>query len=643
LSRFVGHLTGQENMLEKYQYYIVAGILTIILIVSIGVALGDAAIMDEVAHIPSGYSYIKYHDYRLNPEHPPLLKDLAGIPLQFLNVTFPTNEKLWTTDANGQWDAGSKFLYSPGNDTEAIIFWSRLPIILIALALGFMIFKWAKELFGVKAGLLALALYAFDPNILGHNHYVTTDLGIAAFCVFAFYFFTKYLKEPNWKTIAFAGIFLGLAALTKFSSVLLFPVMGLSLILYALLRKEKLEFSFLGSGKIKRFWLQKLYLYVATFIVVLAIHGILIGIVYEANIYKMPTEKIHQLVDTQLSSNGIQKIAAPYLHRMADNSVMRPYSQYLTGFFMVFGRVEGGNTTYFFGQVTNQSFREYFPLVFLIKEPLPILILLAFSIAIGLAIILKKNLPEFPKKIWGNIKNYLSGNIAEFSMLSFIALYSYISITGNLNIGFRHLFPILPFMYILIAKEATVFGSRITKNHRKYFWSIISVLIIWLATETAFAYPNYLAYFNQTVGGTKNGYKYVTDSNVDWGQDLKRLKTWIDDYNQCTQIKCDPSKHFGCPQKCYEITNYSPAPIKPIDNIRVDYFGGGDVKHYLGDKAIMWHSDLGQEPGWYAISATFLQNSLYYKITEGIPDYEWLRERTPTAEIGGSILIYKID
>jgi hypothetical protein len=597
-------------MLEKYQYYIVAGILAIILIVSIGVALGDAAIMDEVAHIPSGYSYVKYHDYRLNPEHPPLLKDLTGIPLQFLNVTFPTDEKFWTTDANGQWDAGSRFLYFPGNDTEAIVFWSRLPIILIALALGFMIFKWAKELFGTKAGLLALVLYAFDPNILGHNHYVTTDLGIAAFCVFAFYFFTKYLKNPTWKTIILAGVFLGLAALAKFSSVLLFPVMGIALILYALSRKEKLNFSFLGSGKIKRFWLQKLYLYIATFIVILAIHGLLIGIVYEANTYKMPTEKIHQLIDTQLGGNTKQ-LASPYLHKMADNAVLRPYSQYLIGFFMVFGRVAGGNTTYFFGQVTNQSFRAYFPMVFLIKETIPLLILLLLSIAVGITMLLKKNLPSFPKKIWENIKNYLDGHIAEFSMLSFIVLYWYVSITGNLNIGLRHLFPTLPLMYILIAKEATIFGNRIAKNHQKYFWGIISILIIWLAVETAFAYPNYLAYFNETVGGSKNGYKYVTDSNVDWGQDLKRLVKFVDDDD--------------------------------IQKIRVDYFGGGDVKHYLGDKAIMWHSDLGQEPGWYAISATFLQNSLYYKITEGKPDYEWLRERTPTANIGGSILIYKVD
>lgn len=597
-------------MLEKYQNYIVAGILLIMLTLSISVSLGDAAIMDEVAHIPAGYSYIKYGDYRLNPEHPPLLKDLAGIPMQFLSLTFPANEQFWTTGANGQWEAGWRFLYLPQNNTEAMLFWSRFPIILLSLLLGFVIFKWAKELFGAKAGLLALVLYAFDPNILGHNHYVTTDLGIAAFSVFAFYFFIRYLKNPGWKTILLAGIFFGFAQLAKFSAVLVIPVFGLALILYALARKEKLDFPFLGSSKIKKFWLQKLYFYITSFVVVLVIGGIVVGIVYELNTYKMPAEKIHQLIDTQLYG-GTQKMVTPYLHKMAGNPVLRPYAQYLTGFFMVFGRVAGGNTTFFFGQVTNQSFREYFPLVFLIKEPLPTLALLLLSIATGFAIWLKKNLPDFPKIVWTNIKDYLSGHIAEFSMLCFIGLYGYVSITGNLNIGFRHLFPIFPFMYILISKEVFAFEKRISKNYAKFFRGFVLALVFWLVTETALAFPNYLAYFNEAVGGPKNGYKYVTDSNVDWGQDLKRLAKFVEEND--------------------------------IQKIRVDYFGGGDVIHYLGDKAVIWHSDSGQEPGWYAISATFLQNSLYYKITEGKPDYEWLRERKPTAEIGGSILIYKVN
>ena len=447
------------------------------------------------------------------------------------------------------------------------------------------------------------------PIFLGHNHYVTTDLGIAAFSVFAFYFFAKYLKTPNWKTTILAGVFLGLAQLAKFSAVLIFPIFGLTLLISIFFRKERLPVSFWGSGKIKKFWLQKFYHYAVSFLLVFIICFAIVWIVYEANIYKMPTEKIHQLIDTQLYG-GAKNIAANPLHKMANNTLLRPYAQYLTGFFMVFGRVEGGNTTYFFGQVTNQSFREYFPIVFLIKEPVPTLLLLLSALAIAIYFILRNNLADFPKHIWKNAKNYLSDHIAEISMLLFIALYTYVSITGNLNIGFRHLFPILPFMYILISKEIITLCNRLRGKVRTTYSLIIALLVLWLIAETAFVYPYYLAYFNETIGGSKNGYKYVTDSNVDWGQDLKRLQKFVDENN--------------------------------IDKIRVDYFGGGDVIHYLGDRAVIWHSDSGREPGWYAISATFLQNSLYYKITQGKPDYDWLRERAPCAAVGHSILIYKI-
>ena len=314
-------------MLEKYQNYLVAAILTIMLAISIGTTLSDSAIMDEVAHIPAGYTYVKYHDYRLNPEHPPILKDLAGIPLQFLNLTFPAKESFWTTEPNGQWNAGWKFIYLPENNTEQMLFWSRFPIILLSILLGWVIFKWAKELFGPKAGLLVIVFYAFDPNILGHNHYVTTDLGIAAFSVFAFYLFAKYLKNPNWKTTILAGISLGLAELAKFSAVLLFPVFGTTLLIYIFFRKDKLQVSFWGSRKIKKFWLQKLYHFSVSFALIIVICFATIWIVYAANIYKMPPEKVHQLIDTELYG-GAQNLASPYLHRMATSPILRPFAQY---------------------------------------------------------------------------------------------------------------------------------------------------------------------------------------------------------------------------------------------------------------------------------------------------------------------------
>lgn len=74
-------------------------------------SLGELAVMDELAHIPAGYSYVRYLDYRLNPEHPPLVKALAALPLLFQNLNFPTDKSAWQNDVNGQWEVGAQFLY----------------------------------------------------------------------------------------------------------------------------------------------------------------------------------------------------------------------------------------------------------------------------------------------------------------------------------------------------------------------------------------------------------------------------------------------------------------------------------------------------------------------------------------------------
>ena len=115
-----------KNFIIDLNIALAASLLILMAILMFSSVWNDSATMDELAHIPSGYSYLKFKDMRLNPEHPPLLKDLAGLPLQFINLNFPLQDKSWATDINGQWDAGAKFLYESGNDADKIIFWARV-------------------------------------------------------------------------------------------------------------------------------------------------------------------------------------------------------------------------------------------------------------------------------------------------------------------------------------------------------------------------------------------------------------------------------------------------------------------------------------------------------------------------------------
>jgi hypothetical protein len=580
----------------------VALILSIVFIVSLVVSSQESTIMDEQAHIPAGYSYVKYNDMRLNPEHPPLLKDLAGFPLLVFKPVFPAETPQWQNGINEQWTLGDIFIHS--NDADQINFWSRFPIILIALLLGFFIYKWTRELAGTTAGLFALLLYSADPNILGHNHYVTTDLGIAAFIFIAFYFFVRFLKKPVWKNVLLAGIFLGVAELTKFSGVLLFPLFTLFAVIYALFKK-------VDSGKSK---FREIGEYAGKYALIILICFVSIWALYEYNTFNMPPEKIQDVARTVFGDTGSGKFAKSVVIQMSTLPYLKGMSEYFLGVFMVFVRVTGGNTYYFLGQVSNHASSSYFPIVFLLKETLAMIILALFSLFYAMFGILRNifsiNREFFIANIREKIKTYMRGNVAQYSMLGFILLYVYLSVTGNLNIGFRHLFPILPFAYVLVSK--TIFSalknidSEVTKKTLK---TILVLFCAWIIIEPAIAFPSYLSYFNQLAGGHLNGYKYVTDSNTDWGQDLKKLDNWV--------------------------------KINDIDKIRVDYFGGARPEYYLGDKFIPWHAALDPEPGWYAISATFLQESIHKAKDSGDKSYEWTLKYNPI-RIGDSIFVYHV-
>ncbi len=596
------------KFIEKKYKLIVGLILAFVFVVSVINAWRDSAIFDETAHIPAGYSYLTMHDMRLNPEHPPLLKDLAALPLIFMNLKFDTTQKFWTTDVNGQWEAGHNLFWQTGNDPDQIIFWARIPFVILSLIFGLFIFKWGKELSGTLGGLLALTLYAFDPNILGHNHFVTTDLGIAGFMMLSFYYFLKFIKEPVWKNVAIGGLFLALVQLTKFSSILLLPIFGLVAIIYPLVKKipAKEKNAFL-------FKLKMLGAYLGKSLVALAFSLIIVWLFYAFNNYEMPKAKLAETINFYFSPQDTANIKNVYTNKILlslnENALLRPLSEYFLGIAMVFKRVAGGNGAYFMGQVSSTAFPAYFPAVFAFKEPLVML----FFMLSALLIAFYSNLKNLFNRI-APFKDYLRHNIEVLAMFSFILLYAYISITGNLNIGFRHLFPILPFAYILTAKVIMDFCKNRKQPATKItFLSIVFIFSSLLIIETITTFPYYMSYFNQVAGGPKNGYRYATDSNADWGQDLKRLQTFLGEHPE-------------------------------IDKIRVDYFGGADIKYYIKDQYLSWSdSKRPLEAGWYAVSTNFMQGSIYDTTKKDQDSYRWTQKIKPLYQVGTSIFIYYLN
>jgi len=538
---------------------------------------GDSGTVDEIAHIPSGYTYVKDLDYRLNPEHPPLAKAMAGASTVLAGLKGPETD--WSWNAINQWEAGWYMIYESGNNPSAVFFWARLPMMLLMVLLGYFIYRFAKEKLGNGIALAVLSMYVFYPDILAHGRLVTTDIAAALGFVITIYFFDKALVKRDVSSTLISGLAFGLAQLLKFSSFLLFFILLALAVTKALIDREKEIRNFW-----KLFWQNfKTYFWVCLFSIVI------VWAVYIPFTWHTPPAIEHQLIEMNLTNDARTLPLRNFEHSLENNPVLRGLGHYLLGIMLVVARVEGGNNTFILGHLSDKSISWYFPVAWLLKTPLPIIIL--FISALTYLIV---KWPADKKEKW-----FLAMILAPF------LVYWAFTLKGSLNIGIRHLIPTVPFVLLLI-------GYFIRKNFaigsKRWLQIIIIILLIYLPVSTLLNYPNFIAYFNELTPRDQR-YQRLVDSSLDWGQDLLRLKQFVDDNN--------------------------------IDNIKVDYFGGSVPSYYL-PQAVAWHSEYGPTTGWLAISATFYQSSKLAGPKEHKWSYEWLDDYRPVKIIGGSILIFHI-
>lgn len=584
--------------------------------------LFDSAIMDELAHIPAGYSYISQLDYRLNPEHPPLAKALAGLSARiFMNPTFPTNTEHWQTAVNHQWDMGSLFLYQSGNDADQLIFWSRLPLVLMTVLLGVLIYWWTKRRFGPRVALMTLLFYAFSPTFLAHGKYVTTDIAASFGFFIGIISFVEFLERPTWRNTILVGLAFGIAQLLKFSLVLLLPMDILIFIIWILTQPVS------AAGRLRLAW-QIIVKYFIAMIIALGV----ISTVYGILIWNYPVDR--QITDTQtdLGSYGFRTAVNIDLALMR-NPLTRPFGQYMLGVLMVQQRASGGNTAYFLGEVSSSGSRLYFPLLYLLKEPLPLHILTLIAVFFGILRLpaWRRTLKQKTESDAHTLSFFIRTHLPEVSAVVMIVVYWAVSLKSPLNIGIRHVLPTFPFIYLLVARgidrwlsaplesnpstwRAWLHGLRHLTVNTLPKYAIIALLFLWLIAGTVMATPHFLPYYNALGGGTENGYKIAVDSNYDWGQDFKRLQQFVE------------ANH--------------------IDKISISYFGAADPKYYLGDKVEYWWAQRGPAHGWFAISSTLRQGSFGTTAPGFVRSPEdgldWLKPYTPVARAGYSLFIYKL-
>ncbi len=625
----------------------------------------DAAIDDELAHIPAGYGYVHNLDYRLNPEHPPLIKALALLPVLFLNPTFPTQIDTWQNQINAQWDMGHQFLYASGNDADSIIRTARIVPILITIFAIVVLYIIARRIMGAWWALLPAFLFAFDPTILAQGHYVTNDVGAAAGILFALYGFLRLQGDSTKKNIWIAGAALGIAELAKFSAALLIPLfVFLEIALWIRECLNNPQATNQGS-RFKKILNLGLHRFVELISIIAIGYIFVVYPVYALFTLHYPIAK--QVSDTIFLLSSYSGGAAPTGHLchinrcladgtiwMAKNPITRPFAEYLLGVLMVIQRSAGGNTIYFMGHITNSGGPWYFPIIYLAKEPIPTLGI----VIIALLVSLWKFAKNLKKTTWSSVKRLIGETDAEFAkfgMMSFMVLYWGVSIHTPLNIGIRHIIPIIPFAAILstavwkkwitnidpahmahASVQAMMKGkSLLTALGKAFLWPTLKAfalfaLLLWVGIETLSGAPYFLSYYNEFAGGTWNGYRYATDSNYDWGQDLLRLRDFVGQHPD-------------------------------IDKIAVDYFGGGDAHYTLGNKETNWWSSHGnpanQNIHWLAVSIEYLESAtqpLAKDAERNASDtYAWLVALRPPApgmgnvpqpdyRVGTTIFVYKL-
>lgn len=579
-------------------------LLATLAVVLVASAWWKSPTVDEYAHLPAGLRALRSGDLELYGKTPPLARELFCLPALAAAPELPAAPPGNRMAGWYPWHYADLFFTANVarhgiGYTHGLYRRARLVVASMTMLLALAVFLWGRAAWGPRAGLVALAFLAVDPNLIAHGRLATTDAPITLAMVVAVGSMVAALAWPRPLTAIAAGLAAGAALATKFTAILIAPLwLGLAAVAIGRRLRQR-----------ERRPLAPVAVVAAAGVVALAALAASYG-------FRGLGEPLRRL---PLASRGMQAVAASPL-----GAVPLPLPRlWLIGLDAQRADLEYVEwPNYLAGRWSDRGWWYYYPLALLLKTPLGAIFAGLLAGLAWLAHRLRPAMPEPPATAFTRLSGWAVG-------LTLVVLLAVAITSTRVQTGVRWVLPAIPFAALAIGA-----GLRRVRGR----WAAVAGAC-WLAAAlaTAAAYPHYLAFFNRAAGGREGGRHWLASSNIDWGQDLVYLRRELE-RRGLEEVRL---AYFGhADPAAYGLRYTVPLPgASGADTVRRDPVSG----------------ELTFAPGWYAISVNHLLGQPYvvndhgrWLATaddrhDGHDRFRFFRDRQPAADVGGSILLYRVE
>lgn len=478
----------------------VANITAVFLLFLMGALMGgsvrrESITLDEVAHIGAGVSYLQKLDMRLNTEHPPLGKVLAALPLVIRGAKADYAGVSWSFSNGffnqylGEWVFGHWFA-THWNDPYSTVFWARMPMLLITLLLGWVIYAYGSKLGNAWGGLLCLCFYVSMPMFLTFGPLVLTDVIFTLFALLTLCTFAGMWRSPERSTMVKFGFALGGALLSKFSAGILFFcfvafILSLRFKKLAAVPTETLEL---------RAWRRRRW---GALIKGTLLAALIVYVVYFVLSWNQPTNTFSMIPGFP---------ASLLLRRL-----LMPFWVFLQGLLLF--AITASRPTFILGRAYPHGVWFYFPVVFIFKSTLAFLGMLLLACMMAITGKRRLKTPLIADEMQMHWR----------AVWVFFFVFTIICIFSRLTISIRHFSVPLVLMLSLLAPFPKLLRYE-SKIARAGIWVTSALAVISIVTAVT-TYPYYMPFLN-SLGRGHPGYQLVNDSNLDWNQALPDVEQW---------------------------------------------------------------------------------------------------------------------